>query len=215
MQPPPGPDPWADSMAGGNRGRQREYDRPQPYPMRQPVQQPTWQPNPQAYWPQQPPAQPGRAPQPPGSPRKSRKGLAFLGCGAFGALVVLIATLASSSSSSSTPAAGQPQAPDPAQAKAAVAQTVTYVVTGPAADVTYGPAGTELSGTVPMRVSKPLGTPAYYSIDAQLQGRGTVSCQILVNGQVISQGTASGGYQIASCEIGQDPFSGQWQDDNG
>ena len=66
-----------------------------------------------------------------------------------------------------------------------------------------------------MRVSKPLGTPLYYSITAQLQGGGTVSCQILVNGAVISSSTAAGGYNIAQCEIGQDPLSGQWEDDNG
>jgi hypothetical protein len=29
---------------------------------------------------------------------------------------------------------------------------------------------------------------------------------------VISQGTASGGYNIAMAEISQDPLSGQWED---
>ena len=92
---------------------------------------------------------------------------------------------------------------------------MTYVVTGSAADVTYGPSGSDYSGSVPMHVSKPLGTPAYYAINAQLQGDGTVSCKIEVDGKVVSQGTASGAYQIASCEIVQDAFSGAWQDANG
>ena len=65
-----------------------------------------------------------------------------------------------------------------------------------------------------MRITKSLGTPDYYAIDAQLQGDGTVSCQILVDGKVVSQATASGGYNIASCEISQDPFSGNWEDTN-
>lgn len=52
-----------------------------------------------------------------------------------------------------------------------------------------------------------------YAINAQLQGGGTVSCSISVDGKVISQGSASGGYNIASCEISQD-FSGGWQDTN-
>ena len=42
-----------------------------------------------------------------------------------------------------------------------------------------------------------------------------VSCKIEVNGQVISTATASGGYNIASCEISQDPLSGNWTDTNG
>jgi hypothetical protein len=191
-----------------------------------PPPQPAWQPQ-QPTWQQRRPPQPQYAPQPPQRTRQSRKGLAFLGCGGLGALVVLIAILAapSSPSSSSPPAAAQQQqsAAAPAQpaakaaAKAPAAQTVTYAVTGSAADVTYGPAGSSLSGTVPMRVTKdiPSSAPIYYSITAQLQGGGSVSCQILVNGTVISSSTATGGYNIAQCEIGQDPLSGQWQDDNG
>jgi lambda repressor-like predicted transcriptional regulator len=93
-------------------------------------------------------------------------------------------------------------------------QTITYVVTGSPADVTYGPAGSNLSGSVPMSVTTPLGSPAYYSIDAQLNGDGEVQCEIQVNGQVISSGTATGSYNIASCEISQDPITGQWQSDD-
>ncbi len=100
-------------------------------------------------------------------------------------------------------------------AAAAAAQTVTYVVTGSTADVTYGGAGSDASGTVPLHVRKPLGTPLYVAITAQLQGGGSVSCEIEVDGKVISQSTASGGYNIAQCEISQDPLSGNWTDTNG
>jgi hypothetical protein len=58
--------------------------------------------------------------------------------------------------------------------------------------------------------------PMYYSISAQLQGGGAVSCQLKVDGKVISSSssTASGGYNIAQCEISQDPLSGNWTDTN-
>jgi hypothetical protein len=233
MRPPATPAQWQQGVPP------RQDPRPAPQYTPRQDQEPAFTPGPwqdpqpprgqyppsQPAWPQPPYSPPPQyAPQPPQRPRKSHKGLAFLGCGGLGALVVLIAILASPSSPSSPPAVSQQQtAAAPAQsaapaqpaAKAAAAQTVTYVVTGSAADVTYGPAGSSLSGTVPMRVSKPLGTPLYYSINAQLQGGGSVSCQILVDGQVISSSTATGGYNIAQCEIGQDPLSGQWQDDNG
>jgi hypothetical protein len=94
------------------------------------------------------------------------------------------------------------------------ADTVTYVVNGSsAADVTYGPSGSSFTGHAPMNVTKKLGSPPYYSITAQLQGSGSVSCEIKVNGKVMSKGTASGGYNIASCEIVSD-FSGGWTDAN-
>ena len=99
-------------------------------------------------------------------------------------------------------------------AVAAVKQSVTFVVTGSPADVTYGPSGTSVQGTVPMRITKPLGSPLYYSIYAQLQGGGEITCKILVDGKIIAQSVASGGYNIAQCEIGQDPLTGQWTDDN-
>lgn len=41
-----------------------------------------------------------------------------------------------------------------------------------------------------------------------------MSCQILVDGKVISQATASGSYEIAECEIVQDPITNEWQDAN-
>jgi hypothetical protein len=63
-----------------------------------------------------------------------------------------------------------------------------------------------------MKVTAKLGSPSYYSVTAQLQGDGSVTVKILVDGTVISSGTATGGYNIATAEISQDPLSGQWTD---
>jgi hypothetical protein len=96
-----------------------------------------------------------------------------------------------------------------------LAHTVTYIVTGSPADVTYGPSGSDLQGYVPMDVNAPLGNPVYYAISAQLQGGGQVTCEILVGGKVISKSTATGSYNIATCEISQDPVYGGWVNTNG
>lgn len=93
------------------------------------------------------------------------------------------------------------------------AHTVTYVTGGDAAGVTYGPAGNDLQGSVPMRVSSQLGTAAYYAVSAQLQGAGAVYCQILIDGTAVSSASASGGYNLARCEVIRDP-SGNWTDAN-
>jgi hypothetical protein len=98
----------------------------------------------------------------------------------------------------------------------ALSQTVTYVTSGTsgASDVTYGPAGSDFTGSVPMSTARVLRSPSYYSISAQLQGGGNVSCQILVDGVQIATASAQGGFNIATCEIGQDG-TGSWVDDNG
>jgi hypothetical protein len=92
--------------------------------------------------------------------------------------------------------------------------TVTYVVTGSPSDVTYGPAGSNLEGQSPMTVSQKIGSASYYSISAQLDGDGQVTCKIEVNGKAISTASASGEYNVATCEITQDPLNGDWQDAN-
>jgi hypothetical protein len=94
--------------------------------------------------------------------------------------------------------------------------TITYSVTGSDATVTYGPAGSSASGSVPMSETAaiPSSPPVYYAITAQLNGSGSVTCEILVDGTVVSTSTAAGSYNIASCEIVQDPLTGQWQDAN-
>jgi hypothetical protein len=106
---------------------------------------------------------------------------------------------------------------DAAQAAAArrLAHSVTYIVSGSPANVTYGPAGSDYQGTVPMDLSAHLGNPVYYAITAQLQGGGAVSCAIKVAGKVISRATATGGYNIATCEIVQNPLYGGWESANG
>ncbi len=91
---------------------------------------------------------------------------------------------------------------------------MTYIVNGSPADVTYGPAGTDVSGTVPLDVTAHLDSPSYYAINAQLQGGGQVSCVIKVNGKALSRATASGSYNIADCEISRNPLTGQWEDTN-
>jgi hypothetical protein len=93
--------------------------------------------------------------------------------------------------------------------------TVEFIVSGSPADVTYGPSGSSLSGSVPLGVTAPIPSPApaYYAVTAQLQGSGAVSCEIKVDGEVISAATATGGYHIAICEISQGP-SGDWVNDD-
>ena len=41
-----------------------------------------------------------------------------------------------------------------------------------------------------------------------------MSCEIKVDGKVIDTAQAAGGYNIADCEISQDPLSGDWQSTN-
>ena len=94
------------------------------------------------------------------------------------------------------------------------ADQIEFIVTGSPSDVTYGPSGTDLSGGVPMDVTQKLRNPEYYAISAQLNGDGSVSCEIKVGGKVVSRGQASGSYNIASCEISQNPLTGNWEDDN-
>lgn len=165
-------------------------------------------------------------------PKKKHTGLRiFLGAiGAF-VLLLIIVSVATGSHSNGTPAASssdassaapspssapvsQAAAPQPSPTPAAP-DTVTFIVSGSVANVTYGPAGSDFTGTVPMdkTLTIPSSPPSYYAVNAQLQGGGTVSCSIQVDGKTISTATASGGYNIADCEISQD-FTGGWQDTN-
>jgi hypothetical protein len=138
--------------------------------------------------------------------------------GVVGAVIAVLVAIPSHHSSSlpapaisgapvSLPALpGQPGAP-------AGTSTATLVVTGSSgAQVTYGPAGTDLKGSVPMRKTVALGSASTYEIKALLNGSGTLKCEILVGDKVISQATASGAYGVAVCVIFRDPVSGQWQD---
>jgi hypothetical protein len=153
----------------------------------------------------------------------------FLGLAAVFVLLIIIVIATSSQSGksgsptaatspnsapSSTAAAAPAAAAKPSPTKPA-AQTVTYTVTGSTADVTYGPAGSDFEGSVPMTKTVTLDNNAsYYAINAQLQGDGQVSCSIAVDGKVIDHATAEGGYNIADCEITQGLF-GNWESTNG
>lgn len=180
--------------------------------------------------PQQPWQQPGQYPppqqpyQPPPRPPKrghTARNVILIICAAV--LVVIVAAAIGSASGKKTPAAAttptasapaSAPASHPASAAAAVPSTVTYEVTGSAADVTYGAQGSSLTGHVPMKVTGKLEHADDYSIDAQLDGGGAVHCRILVDGKLVSAATATGSYNIASCEIVQDPLSGKWEDAN-
>ena len=160
---------------------------------------------------------------PPAPPKKSKaKGCFGIGCGGLLAVLVIggIAAAASGSksatvtTSSDNGAAASAPTQAAAPAKKPAKQTVTYVVTGSSADVTYGASGSSAQGKVPMSVTNALGDPTYYSISAQLNGSGSITCKLEVDGKVISTASASGSYNIAMCEIVQDPFSGHWQDAN-
>lgn len=176
-------------------------------------------------YPYQQPPPPGGPPQPPRRRKTHTTRNVLLLCAGAVLVLVIIAAAASGGHKGKTPAAASatspatssassaPAASTPAKpaAKAAARQTVTYVVTGsPGASVTYGPEGSSLNGHVPMHVTASLANPQYYSISAQLNGGGAVSCRILVDGKVLSRARATGGYNIAQCEIVQS-FSGGWQ----
>ena len=165
-------------------------------------------------------------------PRKKRTGLKiFLASIGTFVLLLIVVSVALNGSSNGTPEASssgassaapspisapasQAAAPQPSPTPAAP-DTVTFIVNGSPADVTYGPSGSDLIGTVPMSktLTIPSSAPSYYAVSAQLQGDGTVSCQIQVDGKTISTATATGSYNIADCEISQD-FTGSWQDTN-
>lgn len=208
----------------GEPPRQPAFTRHYGQPPQAPPPQAPWppygqQPPPQGQWPQYQPPQP---PGPPPRRRRKHRGLRAFAFSCLGLLVVVIAVVASNHGSGQAPAPAAPtSAPAPAAAAAASspapagAAVITYVVTGtPGADVTYGPAGSDLTGSVPMRVRQKLGDAAYYAIQAQLQGSGSVTVQILINGRVISSGHATGGYNIANAEIVQDPLTGKWENAN-
>lgn len=178
-------------------------------------------PQPQAGWQQQPPQYQQPQYQAPGhrQPPRRRRGpgkIIAAAIGGFFLLIVIIAVAANSGSKPPAPASTPAAGVTTAAAAGGGGTTITYKVTGSTADVTYGPAGSDLAGHAGMdKTIKITGKPAvYYSITAQLQGGGKVTCEILVNGQVTSKSTASGGYNLANCEVMQDPFSGKWQDAN-
>ena len=81
--------------------------------------------------------------------------------------------------------------------------------------MTYGPAGTYLTGRAPLQVTARLGNPLYYFITAELPGSGSVECEILIGTKVMTRSVATGRHNLASCQISRDPLSGKWQDAGG
>ena len=63
-------------------------------------------------------------------------------------------------------------------------------------------------------MTRPLGNPEFYAISAQLQGGGRVMCVIKVDSVRLPASTATGGFNIADCEIGQDLITNLGEDDN-
>jgi hypothetical protein len=144
-------------------------------------------------------------PQAPAPKKKSEVNLfACLGCvGVFviGASIVAFAVVSGVRQDAHTVAA----------VPVAGRHAITYVLSGSgAAEVTYGPSGSDIKGSLPMHVANPMGGADSYSIKAQLQGGGDVTCQIEVDGKVISRATATGGDNIAMCQIEQDPIRNEW-----
>lgn len=137
--------------------------------------------------------------------------------GAAGAVAVLggIGGCGTAAGTASDTSAASPASPASAPARLPPGQrTVTYIVTGSPANITYGPAGSRLTATAPMHLTARLGTPIYYAINAQLDGSGSVTCEILVDGKVIDRHAAEGSHSIAGCEISPGPQAGQWRSDN-
>ena len=118
-----------------------------------------------------------------------------------------------SQSVAAAPAAARPSSSARSRtARSGPRPILTYRVTGTAgARVTYGPAGTYLTGRAPLQVTARLGNPLYYFITAQLAGRGSVECEILIGTKVMAESGASGRHNLASCQISRDPLSGKWQ----
>ena len=185
------------------------------------------------------PSIPGPTPSPRRRPRRRhpvRNGM-LVGLGCLSVIVAVGTGLtgekfpASSPRSHASATAGQPAAAAPAAARprsksksksksksagSGPQPVLTYLVTGtPGARVTYGPAGTYLTGRAPLQVVTRLGNPLYYFISAELPGKGSVECEILIGTTVMNKSVATGRHSLASCQISRDPLSGKWQDTAG
>ena len=176
-------------------------------------------------------------PQPPPRKRHTARNIVLIITGAVVVLVVASVALsvpktpapAGSTSVSTTPAAAQPVA---ASSSPHSPTQVRFIVTGTApggADITYGsgsdnrtapgtlgPLGT--GAAVPWRASVPFdGSAQFYSVDAQLEGGGDITCKIVVTGPgdaplTVATGHASGDSAICSAQAAPQDSSGlSWQ----
>jgi hypothetical protein len=149
---------------------------------------------------------------------------AVLGAGIFiGGLVGAAAanaktTAAGDSSATAVSAPSAASSPSPA---ALSPSKIEFVVSGTAPDgidITYGPAGSSFSGPSALNGTVTLSVPfnssaEYYTMNAQLQGAGNITCKIVATGPglsplTVSSGAASGGYNICDVQAAPDDSSG-------
>lgn len=189
-------------------------------------------PNPQPY------GQQWGAPPPPPQPKKKKLGkILGGGCLGIVVLFVAIAALGSAGDSDdkpdAAPAAAKPgdgKQAEPAEkddakkgdakkenAKKDDAGKVTFKVWGDAPDgalgpidITYGSDSENLQGTgLPFTKTLPLDDDAmFYTVHAQLQGRGDIYCSVTV-GSKTKKAHAQGGYNICNTQLSGD-FLGGW-----
>jgi hypothetical protein len=116
---------------------------------------------------------------------------------------------AASPSPPAPPAAAAPA--QPGGARAEVTNKVTYRVTGTAheASVTYrnNMGGTQQTvGRIPWEITFDSRAGNFLYVSAQNQGAsGSVSCDILVDGEVKTTATSTGAYVIAECSEANEP----------
>ena len=105
---------------------------------------------------------------------------------------------------------------------------VEFIVTGSAPDgidITYGPGGSEFAGPSVLDGKAVMSvkfdpSDSYYSLNAQLQGAGSIRCKIVVTGPgdqplTVSHGAAAGGYNVCSAQAAPSDSSGlSWADEN-
>ncbi|MEV0838084.1 hypothetical protein AB0I55_00870 [Actinocatenispora sera] len=109
-------------------------------------------------------------------------------------------------------------APTKQKAHAASKPTVTFRVEGTASsvDTTYGSDSDnrQAPDKVPWQTTlsrDDSGDTLNYFVNAQLNGGGDITCEVLVGSKVVATGHASGSYNICSAQVGQDPFTDKWE----
>jgi hypothetical protein len=65
-----------------------------------------------------------------------------------------------------------------------------------------------------VHVTRPLGNPEFHAISARPQGGGTATCVLKVDGVRLPTPAATGGFNIADGQIGQDPITSLREDDD-
>lgn len=93
---------------------------------------------------------------------------------------------------------------------------VEFVVTGTGSpDVMYGSDSDSRQGSsnLPFHATMKLDTKVnYYTLTAQLNGGGDITCKLIIKGHVVATGHASGGYNICDAQASQG-LTGDWTSD--